>query len=81
MVSTKDQDSDISISQQAYSKYSRENHERTAKEPEWGWWGGGEGREQQQTVRINKNLVSSEQLTSVESVVKILNLVEMSESK
>lgn len=76
MISTKNQDSGISVSQQAYSKHHREKP--TMKGHSSNQNGG--KKKKQQTVRINKNFVSSGQLTSVESVIKILNLVEMSES-
>lgn len=74
MISTKNQDSGISVSQQAYSKHHREK--QTMKRHSSNQNGG----KKQQTVRINENFISSGQLTSVESVIKILNLVEMSES-
>lgn len=72
MVSTKNQDTGI----QLVNKLTSNTTERNQL-----WKDTPETRmSKNNKLRINENFISSGQLTSVESVIKILNLVEMSES-
>lgn len=73
MVSTKNQDTGI----QLVNKLTSNTTERNQL-----WKDTPETRmsKNNNKLRINENFISSGQLTSVESVIKILNLVEMSES-
>lgn len=73
MVSTKNQDTGI----QLVNKLTSNTTERNQL-----WKDTPETRmsKNNNKLRINENFISSGQLTAVESVIKILNLVEMSES-